>query len=587
MMDKNTLLAVVLSFGILAIWSWLFPPAKIPEQTQHPMNGEETTIELSQQEESGVIDSSAIMATDSEKENFPIAPTQEAIQAKEIVIETDQYRAVINTQGGLLTSFLLKNYNHTKSRITLDQWLPFLSFLFSSPVPPPTEDNLVQMVQNRIAKVQTLDVQFDNLPELTNLLQQAVYLTNVESLDLRGATESQKLVLTSPTVLGIQVVKTVEFLPNEYVFNYKVQVINHSQETRNLVTRYVFGEGRIVDSVNNQLGAGGHVGPVYYYDSVETEDADDLESEIKLPLRLEDETLLWAGMEDLYFIKATAPLKPVDAAFFHAAPYFKGTERNLEPFYGFKLPRVGLQAGKRFESEFEMFYGPKDEKIMASFGRQLILSQQMTLESIAVPLMQLLRWIQSYFPNYGVAIIILTIIVRLVLFPLTYRGMKSMKRMQKLQPKMMKLKERHKNNKQKLNQEMIALYQKHKINPVSGCLPLLLQIPIFIALYSALMSAVELRHTEFIWWINDLSAPDGLGITPILMGLSMYVQQKMSANPMMDPMQQKIMNMLPLIFTVFTFTFPSGLTIYWVTSNVLSIGQQYFINKIKTPELEE
>ena len=162
-----------------------------------------------------------------------------------------------------------------------------------------------------------------------------------------------------------------------------------------------------------------------------------------------------------------------------------------------------------------------------------------------------------------------------------------MKKMQKLQPKMKKIQERYKNNKQQLNQEIIALYRKHKVNPMSGCLPILLQIPIFIGLYNALSLATELRHAPFYGWITDLSAPDGFGITPVLMGITMFILQKMTPNPMMDPMQAKIMNLLPLIFTAFTFTFPAGLTVYWTTSNLLSIAQQAFILRMKEPVLAE
>lgn len=224
---------------------------------------------------------------------------------------------------------------------------------------------------------------------------------------------------------------------------------------------------------------------------------------------------------------------------------------------------------------------------MGKFGHNLFLSHDLTLEILAKPLLKILGWIHSYVGNYGVAIIFLTILVRVCLFPLTYKGSKSMKRMQQLQPKMLKLREKYKNKKEKLNKEMMGLYKKNKVNPLGGCFPLLLQLPIFFALYSALSTAVELRHEPFFGWIVDLSAPDGLLITPILMGISMFLIQKMTPTGMMDPIQAKIMGMLPIIFTFFTFTFPTGLTLYWTTSNIISIGQQYFINRIKVPELVE
>ena len=225
---------------------------------------------------------------------------------------------------------------------------------------------------------------------------------------------------------------------------------------------------------------------------------------------------------------------------------------------------------------------------MLKLGHNLRESNAMFLETLAAPLLTLLHWIFGYVGNYGIAIIILTIIVRLLLFPLTYKGMKGMKRMQQLAPRMKKIQEKYKDNREKLNQEMMELYRKNKVNPLGGCLPLLLQIPVFIALYSALSGAVELRHAPFMLWLSDMSAPDGLGITPILMGVSLYFQQKLTPTAAtMDPMQQKIMQYLPLVFTIFTFTFPAGLTLYWLTSNLLSIAQQQFLNRIKTPELQD
>ena len=298
--------------------------------------------------------------------------------------------------------------------------------------------------------------------------------------------------------------------------------------------------------------------------------------------------MLWLGVEDQYFISAAASLTPVRHGFFGSEQRARKGERYYVPYYGVRLPKVMLESQRMVESEFELFIGPKQEQELLKFGRNLKQSHDMTLEVLAAPLLDLLRWIYKYVGNYGVAIIILTIIVRLVLFPLTLKGMKSMKRMQQLAPRMKKLQEKYKNNKEKLNQEMMAMYRKNKVNPLGGCLPMLLQLPVFFALYSSLSSAVELRHAPFLFWINDLSQPDGLGITPLLMGVSMFFQQKLTPqSAMMDPTQAKIMQMLPIIFTFFTFTFPAGLTIYWLTSNCLSILQQLVLNRIKTPEIQD
>jgi YidC/Oxa1 family membrane protein insertase len=196
--------------------------------------------------------------------------------------------------------------------------------------------------------------------------------------------------------------------------------------------------------------------------------------------------------------------------------------------------------------------------------------------------------------NYGVAIIIVTIILKAIFWPITHKGLKSMKNMQKLQPKMVKIKEKYKGDPTKMNQEMMNLYKTYKVNPLGGCLPMLLQIPVFFALYRVLLQSIELRHAPFMLWITDLSAPDrlylgfdipylgGLPVLTLLMGASMFLQQKMTPTTA-DPTQAKIMMFLPLIFTVMFVNFASGLVLYWFVNNLLSILQQYTINRQKKP----
>jgi len=205
---------------------------------------------------------------------------------------------------------------------------------------------------------------------------------------------------------------------------------------------------------------------------------------------------------------------------------------------------------------------------------------------LASPLLVMLRWFHGLTGNYGIAIILLTMMVRIVLFPLTYKGMVSMKRMSKLQPKIKAMREKYKDNKEKINREMMDMYKRYKVNPLGGCLPIALQIPIFFALYSALLGAIELRHSPFLGWITDLSSADPLYITPVLMGASMFFQQRMTPTAM-DPTQQKILMWMPVIFTAFMFNFPAGLTLYWLTSNMLSVLQQLIINRVQIPDLVE
>jgi len=197
----------------------------------------------------------------------------------------------------------------------------------------------------------------------------------------------------------------------------------------------------------------------------------------------------------------------------------------------------------------------------------------------AKPLFSLLMWLHGIFGNWGWAIIGLTAIIRLVLYPLTYKGMVSMQKMKDLAPKMKELKEKYKGDPQRLNAATMDMYKKHGANPLGGCLPMLLQIPVFFAIYRVLLNAVELQGAPWILWINDLSRMDTYYVMPILMGASMFLQQRMTPNNFTDPMQEKIMKYLPVIFTFFFITFPSGLVLYWFINNLFSIAQQFIVNQ--------
>ena len=205
---------------------------------------------------------------------------------------------------------------------------------------------------------------------------------------------------------------------------------------------------------------------------------------------------------------------------------------------------------------------------------------------IAKGLLWLLEFFQKYVNNWGVAIILLTVLIKALFWPLTAKSYASMEKMKKLQPHMVAIREKHKDNKELMNKEVMALYKTYGVNPASGCVPILIQMPVFFGLYQALLTSIELRHAPFITylpgtdiiWLADLSAKDPFYITPIIMGLTMFIQQKMSP-PATDPTQQKIMMFLPLIFTAMFLSFPSGLVVYWLVNNVLSIAQQRMMAK--------
>ena len=230
--------------------------------------------------------------------------------------------------------------------------------------------------------------------------------------------------------------------------------------------------------------------------------------------------------------------------------------------------------------KFNGYIGSKDYKTLNAINPVLTNAIEYGWFTFASkPLFSLLLWLHGIFGNWGWAIIGLTAIIRLVLYPLTYKGMVSMQKMKELAPKMKDLKERYKGDPQRLNAATMDMYKKHGANPLGGCLPMLLQIPVFFAIYRVLLNAVELQGAEWILWINDLSRMDGYYILPLLMGASMFLQQQMTPNNFTDPMQEKIMKWLPVIFTFFFITFPSGLVLYWFVNNLFSIAQQFIVNQ--------
>jgi YidC/Oxa1 family membrane protein insertase len=234
------------------------------------------------------------------------------------------------------------------------------------------------------------------------------------------------------------------------------------------------------------------------------------------------------------------------------------------------------------EQNFKLhgYIGPKEYETLYSINPELTDAIEYGwFTFISKPLFKVLYWLDKHIGNWGWSIIILTILIKLLLFPLSYKGMISMQKLKDLAPKMQEIRERYKDDAQKMNMKIMELYRKHDANPMGGCLPMLIQIPIFFALYRVFLNAVELKGAPWILWIQDLSAQDPYFILPILMGASMWFQQKITPTTVTDPMQQKIFQWLPVVMTLFFLTFPSGLVLYWLVNNIFTIGQQYIINK--------
>ena len=283
----------------------------------------------------------------------------------------------------------------------------------------------------------------------------------------------------------------------------------------------------------------------------------------------------WIAMLQHYFLSAWIP----DA---DASNDFYGRKRNDGTYdFGVNTPEKIIAPGATGDYHIQFYAGPKDQKVLEQISPNLNLTVDYGfLWWLAVPLFYVLDWFYEQVGNWGVAIILLTVLVKALLYPLSAASFKSMANMKRVAPQLKRLQERYADDRQKLSQEMMALYKKENVNPLGGCLPMLLPMPIFLALYWVLFESVELRHAPFFLWINDLAAMDPFFVLPILMGATMYGQQLLSP-AMGDPMQVRMMKMMPIMFTVLFLFFPAGLVLYWFVNSLLSVAQQWYVtNKV-------
>jgi YidC/Oxa1 family membrane protein insertase len=278
----------------------------------------------------------------------------------------------------------------------------------------------------------------------------------------------------------------------------------------------------------------------------------------------------WIGTAGRYFLMTLVAVEPTEP-------------RALIQPVAARTGRISLVypvAGNSITIPLKAYFGPKELDVLRSVEPTLDHTVDFGwFTAFAYPLLKFMKWLYSIFHNYGVAIILLTIAVKIATYPLTYKSMKSMKQMSKLQPQLQKIREKHKDDKEALNREMMSMMKSHGYNPAAGCLPILIQMPVFFALYRVLYSSIELYHAPFALWIHDLSEKDPYYVTPVLLTLTMYIQQKLTPNTTVDPAQQKMLQFMPIMFGAFMLTLPSGLTIYMLTNAIASIIQQMILNK--------
>jgi YidC/Oxa1 family membrane protein insertase len=553
-MEKRTLLAFVLSIAVVLAWSLLYSPKsqKAPKKEEPPA---ETVQEKKQLPKASVAPHR--VAPEVPSKTAPVSTSK--VHENEVEVDTPLFKAVFSNVGPTIRSFKLKDYHQT------------------------TEPNspLIDLVNLKQGMGDFLLLNFSSTS--TPAGDKTVYQVHPEGIHMEPDSLPKQLVFTSTGSNGVFFNQIFRFYPNQYRIDLRVEVVNRSGKA-------------ITGAFSSVLKAFPHSEKKRYYSYVGLALLLDDELEQVKVKKVSDEKVLngqiyWMAYEDDFFMSAVIPDEPSKGVFtgrLLPSGVLEGT---------FLKPPLTLKASEEASTDYILYFGPRELGILKQLGKKLDRAVNFGwTDIIAKPLLYVLRFFNKYINNYGVSIILLTILIKILFWPLTHKSYKSMGEMKKIQPHMAKLREKYKDNKEQLNKEMMALYKTYKVNPLGGCLPMIIQIPVFFALYRILGNAIELRQAPFMLWINDLSAPDrlfhfnfsfkvplmsppyGIPVLTLLMGASMFVQQKMTPTPG-DPSQAKVMMFLPIVFTFLFINFPSGLVLYWLVNNLLSIGQQYYIQK--------
>ncbi len=548
-MDSKAFLAIALSFALFLLWQFYFAPAQPPqtERKQATQQGETAPKTAPAPVPQGIL---------------PPAdqPKVDLATLKTWTIGDSLFKMQVVEQGARESSFTLNNF-----REKVD------------PNSPP-----IQMISTR--ETLHLPLAVDLLHHQDWQLSTRPYTSNSPTQVKVGDGEPSKNVSFETEVPGkVHLTKIFTVSTDSYVTDLELVIRNISAE-------------RLVD----QVGISFYFKP--YADSnsynlsqltfstkrsLKNIQAKDLKPE-EIPKPPYD----WVGYENNYFIQAIIPLSESG---YQIVPRVIHPETELIQAVYLTDP-IDVGPNETMSLKLRLYAGPKQIERLAQAGHNLQDAVDYGWFSfLARPLLVVLKWFYSFTHNYGVAIILLTVIIKLIFWPLTHKSYVSMQRMKKIQPKIAQIREKYKDDREKLNQELMMVYKTYKVNPMGGCLPMVLQIPVFFALYRMLNAAVDLRHQPFMLWINDLTAPDrlnvgfsidlpmvghldGIPVLTILMGISMFIQQKMTPSTG-DPRQEKIMLIMPVMFTFFFINFPSGLVLYWFINNILSIAQQYWINR--------
>jgi len=464
--------------------------------------------------------------------------------AKLISVVTDTFTLKINSQGGDIVEVKLHKFDTEQGN-----GIPFTVM---------QNGNQKYIAQSGLTGANGIDRVIKGRP---------IYSSAQSNYELAG-NDSLVVDLAFKDDTGLQVIKRFTFNANSYRVDVEYLVTNN---TNNTVSVQMYGQlkqSTVVDSSTGMLPTYRGAAFSTTEERYEKYDFDDIQEK-----DLNKATAGgWVAMLEHYFVSAWVPNAK------ESNQIYTSYSSNYEAVIGFKAPAINIDSGQQGTTSAIFYVGPKDQYVLDDIADNLGLTIDYGfLFMISKPLFWLLLQIQSIVSNWGLAIIIITLIVKGAMYPLTKAQYTSMAKMRELAPKMAQLKERFGDDRQKMSQATMEMYRKEKVNPAGGCLPLLFQMPIFLALYWVFLESVELRHAPFVFWIEDLSAMDPYFVLPILMGASMYVMQKMQPMTIQDPMQQKIMQYMPVVFSIFMAWFPSGLVLYWLVSNLISIAQMKVI----------
>ncbi|MEQ9746193.1 membrane protein insertase YidC [Pectobacterium actinidiae] len=473
-------------------------------------------------------------------------------QGKLITVKTDVLSLTINTRGGDIEQAHLLAYPDT-----LGSDKPF---------------HLLETTSEFVYQAQS-GLTGKNGPDNPANGSRPLFSTTQDSFELAEGQSELRIPMTYTAADGVTYTKTFVLKRGDYALNVDYSVNNTSAQPLELT---LFGQLKQSIELPKHRDTGSSNFALHTYRGAAFSSSEDKYKKYSFSDMDENLNITtnggWVAMLQQYFATAWIPTTA------GANTFYTSKLGNGQAAIGFKSAPVVVAAGSQQDLKTTLWVGPEIQDKMAAVAPHLDLTVDYGwLWFISQPLFKLLKFLHSFIGNWGFSIIAITFIVRGIMYPLTKAQYTSMAKMRLLQPKLQAMRERIGDDKQRMSQEMMALYKSEKVNPLGGCFPLLIQMPIFLALYYMLMGSVELRHAPFALWIHDLSAQDPYYILPILMGVTMFFIQKMSPTTVTDPMQQKIMTYMPVIFTVFFLWFPSGLVMYYIVSNLVTILQQQLI----------